>query len=69
MLCAVKFIIMIEVGFSIDMHDKDGDKFDDCLMLHFNDTFLLRLADLKDLDNLIKQLSNIREEVSLNYGT
>ncbi len=59
---------MIDVGFSIDMHDKDGDKFDDCLMLHFNDTFLLRLADLKDLDSLIKQLSNIREELYENHG-
>jgi hypothetical protein len=68
-MCRNNSQIMIEVGFSIDMHDKDGDKFDDCLMLHFNDTFLLRLADLKDLDNLIKQLSNIREEVSANYGT
>lgn len=55
---------MIEVEFSIDMHDKDGDKFDEGLILHFNDTFLLKLADLKDLDNLIKQLSNIRKEVS-----
>jgi hypothetical protein len=60
---------MIDVGFSIDMHDKDGDKFDHCLLLHFNETFLLRLADLKELDRLIKQLSNIREEVSSNYGT
>lgn len=59
----------VEVGFSIGMNDRDGDKFDDCLLLHFNDTFLLRIADLKDLDNLIKQLSDIREEVSANYGT
>ena len=60
---------MINVEFSIDMHDKDGDRFDECLMLHFNDTFLLKLADLKDLDSLIKQLSNIRKEVSEIYGS
>ena len=57
---------MIDVGFSIDMHDSDGDKFDDCILLHFNDTFLLRVADLPELDFLIKQLENVRTEISKN---
>jgi len=54
---------MIKVEFSIDMHDKDGDKFDDCILLYFNDISILRLADLNDLDNLIHQLGNIRNEI------
>ena len=57
----------MEIGFSIDMHDKDGDKFDDCLLLHFNDTFLLRLANVKELDEVIKKLQNIKTEVIENY--
>lgn len=58
----------MKIGFSIDMHDKDGDKFDDCLLLHFNDTFLLRLADVKELDEVIKKLQEIKTEVVENYG-
>lgn len=58
----------MNIGFSIDMHDKDGDKFDDCLLLHFNDTFLLRLADVKELDEVIKKLQDIKTEVVENYG-
>lgn len=57
----------MDIGFSIDMHDKDGDKFDDCLLLHFNDTFLLRLADVKELDEVIKKLQDIKKEVVENY--
>ena len=53
----------MNIGFSINQYDKDGDKYDDCLMLHFNDTFLLRLADVKELEEVIKQLQNIKNEV------
>ena len=58
----------MNIEFSIDQYDKDGDKFDDCLLLHFNDTFLLRLADVKELDEVIKKLQDIRTEVVDNYG-
>ena len=58
----------MNIGFSINQYDKDGDKYDDCLMLHFNDTFLLRLADVKELEEVIKQLQNIKNEVVENYG-
>ncbi len=58
----------MDIGFSINQHDKDGDKFDDCLLLHFNDTFLLRLADVKELEEVIKQLQTIKNEVVENYG-
>jgi hypothetical protein len=58
---------MVDVGFSVDMHDKDGDVVDSCLMIHFNDTFLLRLSDLNEMDILIKKLQNIRQEISENY--
>ena len=58
----------MDIGFSIDMHDKDGNKFDNCLLLHFNDTFLLRLADVKELDEVIKNLQDIKADVVKNYG-
>lgn len=57
----------MNIGFSIDMHDKDGDKFDDCLLLHFNDTLLLRLTNVEELDEVIKKLQNIKKEIIENY--
>lgn len=60
---------MIDVGFSIDLHDKDGEKWDDCLLLHFNDTFLLRLSGTKELDHMIKQLEKVKKEFSETFPT
>jgi len=57
----------MDIGFSIDMHDKEGDKFDDCLLIHFNDTFLLRLAGANELDEVIRKLHDIRKEIVENY--
>lgn len=54
---------MVTVGFSINLNDKDGDSFDNCILLHFNDTFILKLSDLDDLNSLITQLKNIEDEI------
>ena len=56
----------IEIGFSKNMYDKDGDIMDDCILLYFNDTFILRVADLDDLDSVITQLQFIRNEIATN---
>lgn len=58
----------MNIGFSINQHDKDGYKYDDCVILHFNDIFLLRLSDVKQLEDVIEQLQNIKKEVVENYG-
>jgi|688.fasta_scaffold520739_2 hypothetical protein len=57
---------MVNVGFSVNMCDKYGDKFDDCLLLHINDNIILRLSNLQELDRLINQLKNIRDEIDEN---
>jgi hypothetical protein len=58
----------MDVTFSVNMHDKDGDVFDKCILLHFNDTFILKISDLKELDNTIKQLQDIKTEITENYN-
>jgi hypothetical protein len=57
----------MDIGFTVNLHDKDGDVFDKCLLLHFNDTFILKISNLKELDNIIKQLQDIKTEVKENY--
>ena len=58
---------MIDIGFSIDMHDNEGDVVDSCILLHINDTFILKLNNMSELDNTIKQLQDIRKEISNNF--
>lgn len=58
----------MEVGFSVNLHDKDGDVWSKCLLLHFDETIILKLNGVKDLKDLIKQLKKIEKEVVENYG-
>ena len=59
----------MDIGFNINMYDQDGDVSDNCLLLHFDNTFILRLSDLKELDQVIKQLQDIKSEITENYTT
>lgn len=58
----------MDVGFSLNLHDKDGDLWSKCLLLHFDETLILKLNDVKDLQDLIKQLKKIEKELVKNYG-
>lgn len=53
----------MNIAFSINHYDKDGDKIDDCIHLHFDELFILRVSDLDDIQQMIKQLEKIREEI------
>ncbi len=57
----------MEIAYSINQYDKDGDKHDDCVIIHINDTFLLRLSDVSELELFIKKLQNIKNEINETY--
>tara|TARA_R110000803_G_scaffold210568_1_gene282690 strand:- start:11790 stop:11969 length:180 start_codon:yes stop_codon:yes gene_type:complete len=56
------------IGFSVNMHDKDGDSFDDCIILHLDSTTMIRVADVEELDKIITDLNDIKKELVDNYG-
>lgn len=54
---------MKNVSFSINLYNAYGDKFDNCLLLHIKDDFILKLEGLKALEEFIEQLQKIKQEV------
>jgi len=58
----------MDVGFSVNLHDKSGDAWSKCLLLHFDENLILKLNGIKDLKDLIKQLKKIEKEAIENYG-
>lgn len=58
----------MDVAFSVNLHDKDGDVFSECLLLHFDERLILKLDGVQDLKKLIKKLKKIEKEVVENYG-
>lgn len=59
---------IMNVGFSVNQHDEEGQVWSKCLLLHFGDNFIIKYKDLSELTDLIKQLKKIEKEVSNNYG-
>jgi hypothetical protein len=57
---------MIKVEFSVNLHDRDGDVIDSCILLHINDTIILKLNNLNELDGLINGLQNVKKEILEN---
>ncbi len=52
----------MDVTFSVNQHDSDGDVYDECILLHIGDALIIRLE--KDgLDNFIDSLNRIRNEL------
>ena len=52
------------ITFSRNLHDSDGDVYEECLMIHFdNSGITFRLNDVEELKDIIKQLQKIVKEV------
>ena len=58
----------MEIGFSVNMHDSDGDKWDDCILIHINDTFILRFSDTNELKDFVNRITDIQDELIEEYG-
>jgi hypothetical protein len=58
----------MKIGFSVDLHDKDGDVYDNCIVLHLGDMTMIRINDVKELEQMIIDLGDIRTELVDNYS-
>lgn len=57
----------MNITFSVNLYDHEGDCYDECILLHINDTSVLRLNDKKELSELIRQLLIVKEEIDENF--
>lgn len=57
----------MNVTFSVDQHDSDGDVYDECLLLHVDKNLIIRL-ERNGLDDFINSLKLIQKELKENYN-
>lgn len=53
---------MINPTFSVNLNDEDGDVYDECLLLHF-DNFIMRFTNLEEYDKFIDNLKSMKGEI------
>lgn len=54
----------MDITFSTNRYDSDGDKFRDGIVLHFEKTgFMLMVKNLDELNSMINNLQRIHKEV------
>jgi len=58
----------MKIGFTVDLHDSDGDVTSECIVLHLSDVTMLKIKDIKELDQIIKNLKDIKKELIDNYN-
>jgi hypothetical protein len=58
---------MKTVGFSIDLHDVDGDISESGLYIHIDDAVILRFETLSELKDFRNSLTTCIEEIIENY--
>ena len=67
MLCEGFKVKIMRASFSVNLHDNDGDVYQECLLIHLEDKCILPLKNKADLEELIKHLNQIKKELDENY--
>ncbi|PAV30277.1 hypothetical protein CIL05_07355 [Virgibacillus profundi] len=55
-----------KLAFSIDMHDSDGDTYEEGILLHLGNGVILHFNNLKEYDNFIDSMQGMRDEIREN---
>jgi hypothetical protein len=58
----------MRASFSVNLHDSDGDVYQECLLIHLEERVILQMKNKKDLEELIKHLNQIKKELDENYN-
>jgi hypothetical protein len=58
----------MRASFSVNLHDSDGDVYQECLLIHLEEKVILQMKNKKDLEELIKHLNKIKKELDENYN-
>ncbi len=60
-------MIMSKITFIKNIYDRDGDVYDDCILLLLSDVNILKVKDTKEIKAIIKRLEMIVKEIDENY--
>lgn len=57
----------MRVTFSVDLHNRDGDVYEECLLLHVGESAIIKLKK-NGLNDFINSLKIIQKELKENYS-
>ncbi len=57
----------MKITFSINRYDKDGDICDSGIFLHIDNTTILKIENMQELDRMIENLQQISTEIKENH--
>lgn len=46
----------MKTTFSVDLHDRDGDVVDKCILIHVSDQCILQFSDMRELESFAADL-------------
>lgn len=58
----------MKASFSIDQHDKDGDVFDECILLHLEPNTIIRFENYREFSAFVDSLPSVRDELRENLS-
>jgi hypothetical protein len=54
---------MMDLGFSVNQNDRDGDPWDYCVLLHIDKNVILRFEDSGDLEEFSNRIKEMLPEI------
>ncbi len=57
-----------EITFSINQYDSDGDLVSKGILLHFGESFIIKVHSVEELNIMIEKLTKISTELTYSYG-
>jgi len=57
----------MDVTFSVNLYDEDGDIYQEGIFLHINENTILKLKSSDEMERFINRLENCLKEIRENY--
>lgn len=58
----------MNILFTKNIYDSDGDIVDECIVLHFGNDVMIKVKNITEIQTMIGNLNNIIEEIGETYG-
>jgi hypothetical protein len=56
----------VELGFSVDLHDHEGDIFEECILIYIEDRTIIKFSSYAEVVDFSSRLNNVLPELKEN---
>ena len=57
----------MKYAFSVNLYDRDGDEFDNCVLAHIGEDTIIKFKDVEELEKFAHIILNSMKEIKENY--